>query len=344
MQPGSQKILGAAVQAAPVYLDLDGSISKASSLIREAAQKGAKIIAFPETWLPGYPWWIWLGAPVWGMRFLQQYYENSLVKRSPQWKRLQEIARENEIMVVMGYSEREGGSLYMGQAIFGADGAVIASRRKLKPTHVERSVFGEGDGSDLAVHETPIGRVGALCCWEHLQPLSKYAMYSQNEQIHVAAWPSFNLYRDIAYALGAEVNNAASRIYAVEGACFVLAPCATISEEMVALLVDSPDKSEFLKVGGGHAMIYGPDGRELAKPLPDTEEGVLYAELDLGSIVLSKAVADPSGHYSRPDVTRLLLDGSRKQRVERSDRELPHHDHQLAASPGGPDELDPAEV
>ena len=131
-------------------------------------------------------------------------------------------------MVVMGHSEKHGGSLYMGQWIIGPDGETIAQRRKLKPTHVERTVFGEGDGSDLAVHDTPLGRVGALCCWEHLQPLSKYAMYAQNEQVHIAAWPSFSLYRGGAYALGPEVNNAASRIYAVEGQCFVLAPCATV--------------------------------------------------------------------------------------------------------------------
>jgi hypothetical protein len=143
----------------------------------------------------------------------------------------------------MGHSEKQGGSLYMGQWIIGADGETIAQRRKLKPTHVERTVFGEGDGSDLAVHDTPLGRVGALCCWEHLQPLSKYAMYAQNEQVHVAAWPSFSLYRGGAYALGPEVNNAASRIYAVEGSCFVLAPCATVSKEMVALLCgDDPTK------------------------------------------------------------------------------------------------------
>ena len=120
-------------------------------------------------------------------------------------------------MVVMGHSEKQGGSLYIGQWIIDADGETVAQRRKLKPTHVERTVFGEGDGSDLAVYDTSLGRVGALCCWEHLQPLSKYAMYAQNEQVHIAAWPSFSLYRGGAYALGPEVNNAASRIYAVEG-------------------------------------------------------------------------------------------------------------------------------
>jgi nitrilase len=174
---------------------------------------------------------------------------------------------------------------------------------------VERTVFGEGDGSDLSVHATELGRVGALCCWEHLQPLSKYAMYAQNEQVHVAAWPSFSLYRGGAYALGPEVNNAASRIYAVEGQCFVLAPCATVSPEMVQMLCgDDPTKRQLLQGGGGFTAIYAPDGQLMHEPLPEHEEGIVYADLDLGMIALAKAAADPAGHYARPDVTRLLLD------------------------------------
>jgi aliphatic nitrilase len=133
----------------------------------------------------------------------------------------------NNIFVVMGLSERAGGSLYIAQWIIGPNGETIAQRRKLKPTHAERTVFGEGDGSHRAVHDVAIGRLGALCCWEHLQPLSKYAMYAQNEQIHVVSWPTFSLYGPFAHALGAEVNNAAGQIYAVEGSCFVVAPCAS---------------------------------------------------------------------------------------------------------------------
>jgi len=177
-------------------------------------------------------------------------------------------------------------------------------------------VFGEGDGSDLAVHDTPLGRVGALCCWEHLQPLSKYAMYAQNEQVHIAAWPSFSLYRGGAYALGPEVNNAASRIYAVEGSCFVLAPCATVSKEMVATLCgDDPMKRQLLLEGGGFTAIYAPDGQLMHEPLPEGKEGIVYADLDLGMISLAKAAADPAGHYARPDVTRLLLDRTPGDRV-----------------------------
>jgi aliphatic nitrilase len=227
-----------------------------------------------------------------------------------------DAARANAITVVAGYSERDGGSLYMGQAIIAATGELVGARRKLKPTHVERTVFGEGGGSDLAVHDLPIGRVGALCCWEHLQPLTKFAMYAQNEQVHVGAWPSFSLYDPFAHALGHEVNNAASKVYAVEGSCFFLGPCAVVSQAMIDELCDSPEKHAFLHAGGGHAVIYGPDGSSLAEKLPPDQEGILYADIDLGMIGVAKNAADPAGHYSRPDVTRLLLNTTRANRVE----------------------------
>jgi aliphatic nitrilase len=310
------KFRAAAVQAAPVFLDLEKSTEKAIGLIEQAAKQDVRLIGFPETWLPGYPFWIWLGAPAWGMRFVQRYFENSLVRGDRHWNALAEAARRHSMHVVMGYSERAGGSLYMGQAIFGPNGDVIAARRKLKPTHAERTVFGEGDGSHLAVHETGIGRIGALCCWEHIQPLSKYAMYAADEQVHIASWPSFALYRGMAYALGPEVNLAASQVYAVEGGCYVIAACAVTSPEMIKMLVDTPDKEMFLKPGGGFAMIFAPDGRGMAAHLPETEEGLIVADIDLGMIALAKAAADPAGHYARPDVTRLMLNARPSPRVE----------------------------
>jgi nitrilase len=309
------RFTAAAVQAAPAFLDLDAGVDKAIALIAEAAANGASLIAFPETRLPGYPWFIWLDSPAWGLQFFQRYHDNSLVYGSPQAEKLAAAARQHEITVVMGLSERKAGSLYIAQWMIGPDGETIARRRKLKPTHVERTVFGEGDGSDLSVYDTPLGRLGGLCCWEHLQPLSKYAMYAQDEQVHVGAWPSFSLYRGGAYALGPEVNTAASRVYAVEGQCFVLAPCATVSPEMIELLCTDDTKRQLLLPGGGYAGIYAPDGQLMTEPLAEDAEGLVYAELDLGMISLAKAAADPSGHYSRPDVTRLLLNRTPGDRV-----------------------------
>jgi aliphatic nitrilase len=308
----------AAVQAAPAFLDLDAGVDKAIRYIDEAAANGARLVAFPETWLPGYPWWVWLGAPAWAIMkgFVSRYFDQSLSYDSPQAARLADAARRAGVYVAMGLSERHGGSLYIAQWLIGPDGETVTKRRKLKPTHVERTVFGEGDGSDLGVYDTSIGRLGALCCWEHIQPLSKYAMYSQNEQVHVAAWPSFSVYDPFAVALGARVNNAASQIYAVEGSCFVLAPCATVSPAMIEELCDSQDKHMLLHAGGGFTKIFGPDGSDIGSPIGPEEEGLVYADVDLGVISIAKAAADPAGHYSRPDVTRLLLNQRRSNAVE----------------------------
>ena len=179
--------------------------------LEEAAAKGAKLIAFPETFIPGYPWHIWLDAPAWaiGRGFVQRYFDNSLAYDSPQAEKLRAAVKKAKLTAVIGLSEREGGSLYIAQWLIGPDGETIAKRRKLRPTHAERTVYGEGDGSDRAQQDRPgIGRLGALCCWEHLQPLSKYAMYAQNEQVHVASWPSFSLYDPFAPALGAGAGDA----------------------------------------------------------------------------------------------------------------------------------------
>ncbi|MEZ5704167.1 MAG: carbon-nitrogen hydrolase family protein [Burkholderiaceae bacterium] len=308
----------AVVQAAPVWLDLDATIDKCIQLINEAAEKGCKLIAFPETFVPGYPWHIWLGAPAWaiGRGFVQRYFDNSLDYESPEAERLRQAVKAAGITVSLGLSERSGGSLYIAQWLIGPDGETISQRRKVRPTHVERSVFGEGDGSDLKVHDTPLGRIGELCCWENVLSLNKFALFSQHEQVHIAAWPSFSTYEPFAHALGWEVNNAVSKVYAVEGACFVLAPCAVISQAMIDELCDTPDKHQLTHLGGAHAVIYGPDGSPLAEKLPEATEGLLIAELDLGMIGVAKNAMDPVGHYSRPDVYRLLLNKKAANRVE----------------------------
>lgn len=298
-------VRAAAVQAEPRWLDLESGVDQVVELIGQAASNGAQLVTFPETFLPGYPWWIWLDSPAWGMQFVARYSANSMTRDGAEMDRIAAAAARHHVMVVFGFSERAGGSLYMSQGFVDENGHVISVRRKLKPTHVERSVFGEGDGSDLQVHDTSLGRVGALNCWEHFQPLTKYTMFGLGEQIHVGAWPSFSVYRGAAQALGPEVNTAASLVYAVEGQTFVVAPCAVVGDAAQDLFCDTEQKQQLLQRGGGFARIYGPEGSQLAEPLPETDEGILYADLDFSLIAIAKSAADPVGHYSRPDVFRL---------------------------------------
>ena len=311
----SKKVKVAVVQAAPVFMNLSACIDKAIGFIEKAAQEGASLVAFSECWFPGYPWWIWLSPVADNIKFFAQYHENSLVVGSPEFERLGQAAKDNGIYLSFGASERDYGSLYIAQFLFNDQGELLQGRRKLKPTHMERTVYGDGDGSDFDVIDSPIGRLGQLCCWEHLQPLSKYAMYSMHEQIHIAAWPSFSTYSQ-AYALGAEANGVASQSYALEGQCFVLAPCGMISQDMYDLMVTNEAQANLIDVGGGYAQIYAPDGSPMCQPLPHDKEGMLFAELDFNAIAVAKSFADPVGHYSRPDVVRLMLNRKRQRPVE----------------------------
>ncbi len=296
----------AAVQAAPVWQDREASTVKACSLIAEAGRNGARLVAFPEVWLPGYPSWAFLGTPLWGNQFFAELYANSVEIPSPTTAKLCDAARQGGAYVVMGLNERAGGSLYITQLLIDAEGNILGRHRKLKPTHAERTVYGQGDGSDLQVFDTEIGRLGALNCWEHLQPLIRYAMFSMDEQVHVASWPSFSLYRKYAYALSAEPCMGASRQYALEGGSFVLAPVAITSKEWVDRLADTSERADLIEVGGGGTTIFGPDGATIAGPAPWDEETILYADIDLYDIARAKNFADPTGHYSRPDILALL--------------------------------------
>jgi aliphatic nitrilase len=297
----------AAVQAAPVWLDKAKSTDKAIALIEEAAARGAQLVAFGESWLPGFPFWIWLGTPAWGSDFFVELHQNSVEIDGPELAAIRQAARRANVEVVLGATERDRGSLYCTLFYIGGDGSLRGRHRKLKPTHVERSVWGEGDGSDLFVLDTPIGRLGGLNCWEHLQPLSKYAMYAAGEQIHVAAWPALSIYNGTAYALGIEANMAASRVYALEGQAFVVAVTSVVDETVHSRLCDTEERQSLLELGGGSTTIFAPSGQTLAGPLGYTTEDLLIADLDLAEIRRAKQAADPAGHYARADATRLVV-------------------------------------
>jgi aliphatic nitrilase len=223
-------------------------------------------------------------------------------------QRLQVAARRNNIALVIGYSEREGGSRYISQVFIDEFGQIVANRRKLKPTHVERTIFGEGNGIDFLTHDFSVGRVGALNCWEHFQPLSKYLMYSLGEQIHVASWPPMSVFQPDVAQLSVGANATVTRSYALEGQVFVLGATSVIGQSAVDLFCDTDEQRAMLPLGGGWARIYGPDGSELASPLAEDAEGILYADIDLSNILYAKAGADPAGHYARPDVLSLNFD------------------------------------
>lgn len=305
----------AAVQAAPVFMDLQATVQKTIKLIEDAAKGGAKLVNFAETWLPGYPLWAWLGPVANSMMSVIPYNENSLEIDSDEFRAIQAAARQNNIFVCFGFSERARGTLYIAQALIDNHGEIVFTRRKLKPTHVERTIFGSGDGSDFQVATTELGNIGALACWEHLQPLSKYVMFNDNEQIHCAAWPFLNMYKGIAYSLGAEINMAASAIYALEGQCFVLASAMVITEEVMNAVCQTDEQRALMQLGGGCSKIFGPDGAQISEDLPEDEEGLVYAEIDLNMIHIARAAADPAGHYARPDVVQVLLDRTKRHPV-----------------------------
>ncbi|MEV6238429.1 carbon-nitrogen hydrolase family protein [Lentzea sp. NPDC051838] len=297
----------AAVQAEPVWLDVDAGVDKTIALIEEAAAAGAALVAFPETWLPGYPIFLWLGPVAGQMPYVARYHANSLTVDGRHLAAIRKAARRNDITVALGYSEKDHGTLYMTQTVIGPDGEVLLHRRKLKPTHVERSLFGESDGSHLKVVDTHLGRLGALNCWEHLQSLTKYAMFTQHEQIHIASWPAFGLYKGIAPALGAEANMAVTQTYALEGGCFVVTATQVISDAGIEVFASTDEQRALVTAGSGCSRVYGPDSSLLSKPLDEHEEGLVLADIDLALIDLAKNAADPAGHYARPDVARLLL-------------------------------------
>ncbi len=305
----------AVVQHPPVFLNLEASLGRALELIGEAAAGGAALIVFPETWLPGYPVWIDSapGAAIWGQPAAHALYhalaENAITVPGPHMARLQEAARARGVHVVMGAHERRGGTLY-NTILFIDPAGGCRVHRKLTPTYTERLLWGQGDGSTLAVGPGPIGPLGGLICWEHWLPLARAAMHALGETIHVAQWPSVR-----------ELHQLASRHYAFEGQCFVLAAgtvltrgdviegyrsLGTTDPGALALLESiEGDAATVLQPGG--STVIAPDASYLAGPLVD-EPGILYADLDAARIVRGHLLLDTDGHYSRPDVFRLHVD------------------------------------
>jgi predicted amidohydrolase len=301
----------AAVQAAPVFLDRDATIEKAVRLIGEAAAGGARLVAFPETWIPGYPAWIF-GAAGWDdaaqKRVFGRLSANAVEVPSPAVDVLRRAAKKAGVVVAMGMTERDArasrGTLYNSILYVSELGQVLGVHRKLMPTHAERIVWGQGDGSTLHVFETPVGRVGGLACWEHWMPLTRFAMHAKGEQIHVAAWPEVG---------DPELHRFCTRHYAFEGRCFALCVMgARVGPEHLPEGFELADAmgatDDFVNrepVGG--TCVFAPDGTVVSDSVAG-DETIVYADLDLGRIPEEQAALDVVGHYNRPDVFTFSVD------------------------------------
>jgi predicted amidohydrolase len=311
----------AIIQHPPVFLNLRASLARAAELVAEAAAQGAQVVAFPETWLPGYPVWLDAapGAALWEHAPAKALYrllaDNALTLDGPALVELRALAQRHAVHLVMGAHERLGATLYNALLLLHADGEQVVIRRKLKPTYTERLVWGQGDGSTLGTLALDGGvlgglRLGGMICWEHWMPLLRAAMHAQLETIHVAQWPSVH-----------DLHLLASRHYAFEGQCFVLAAGCVLSrgdvlagarslgaaaEAALPLLESIPGDDATLLMTGGSAVI-GPDSKLVAGQLIG-EPGILLADLDLGRVIEGRLVLDTNGHYSRPDVFSLHVD------------------------------------
>jgi len=292
----------AVVQAAPVAFDLKRSLQKAQSLATEAAGKGARLVLFPEAFLSAYPRGLDFGAVVGartdqGREDFRRYWESSVDIPGPAVDVLGRTAKRNHIYLVIGVVERDRGTLYCTVLFFAPDGRLLGKHRKIMPTASERLVWGFGDGSTLPVFDTPLGKLGAVICWENYLPLMRTAMYAKGIEIYCA--PT---------ADPRETWIASMRHIAVEGRCFVLS-CNQFNRrrdfpaDYRSPYGNNPDTV----ITRGGSCIVDPFGNLLAGPNTDGE-AILTAELDLAQIVKGKYDLDVVGHYARPDIFQLHVD------------------------------------
>jgi len=292
----------AAVQAAPIYFNRDASTEKACRLIREAGAQGATIAAFSETWLPGYPFFVW-GKTSGSFRnqIAADYLANAVEIPSATTDQLCESAREAKIDVVIGVVELDAqthGTAYCTLLFISHEGVILGRHRKLKPTHRERTAWGEGDGQSLTIYERPYGRISGLNCWEHNMVLPGYVLMTRGTQIHIAAWPGNSNSR----------HKLLSRAFASQAAAYVIDVGGLLSPE------DVPETYQDLTYQmTGESCIIDPWGQVIAGPADG--ETILMAEGSAEQIYAAKSFCDVGGHYSRPDIFQLHVRGTPFQRV-----------------------------
>ena len=299
----------AIIQHSPVFLDLEASVAKAIALTEKAAGRGAQVVTFGETWLPGYPAWLdycssvalWDHGPT--KKVFARLRQNSVAVPGKETKVLAELAADHNLTLVIGVNERVesgpgNGTLYNSLLTFTAEGRLTNHHRKLIPTYTERLIWGQGDGGGLEAVATSAGRLGGLICWEHWMPLARQTLHNSGEDIHVAVWPTVH-----------EMHQIASRHYAFEARCFVLAAgmvmrVKDLPNELPAT-AELANKPDAFVLRGGSAIV-GPNGKYIVEPVYE-EEAIITADLDLEAIDREKMTLDVSGHYSRPDIFELRL-------------------------------------
>lgn len=294
----SRSVKAAAVQIAPDLTSREKTMARVLDAIDEAAGNGADLIVFPETFVPFYPYFSFVLPPCQQGKPHLHLYEQAVTVPSDDTRRVAERCAHHGVVVVLGVNERDHGSLYNAQLIFDANGTLLLKRRKITPTYHERMVWGQGDGAGLKVVETRVGRVGALACWEHYNPLARYALMTQHEEIHVAQFPG-----SLVGPVFGEQIEVSMRHHALESGCFVVNATGWLTDEQIDSVTPDPALQKALR-DGCMTCIITPEGRHVVPPLTEGE-GILYGDLDLGLVTKRKRMMDSVGHYARPELLSL---------------------------------------
>nr|AAR97455.1 nitrilase [uncultured organism] len=299
-------IRAAAVQIAPVMEDRKATTDKVCAYIQEAGENGAEIVVFPETFIPNYPYFSFVKPPVLAGKDHLTLYDQAVEIPSPTTDQVGSMAKKWGIVVVLGVNERSHGTLYNAQIVFDATGDIVLVRRKITPTYHERMIWGQGDGSGLKAVDTAVGRVGALACWEHYNPLARYALMVDHEEIHCSQFPGSM----VGPIFGDQIE-VTIRHHALESGCFVINSTGWLFEEQIQAITDDPKLHKALKDGCMTAII-SPEGVHLTKPLTEGE-GIIYAYLDMKLIDKRKRMMDSVGHYARPELLSLHINNAEQK-------------------------------
>lgn len=293
-------VKAAAVQLSPDLERANGTVLKVLDMIDEAASKGVQLIVFPETFVPYYPYFSFITPPVSAGKAHLALYEDSVVIPGPVTDMVGQHAKKHSMVVVLGVNERDHGSLYNTQIIFNTDGEIALKRRKITPTYHERMIWGQGDASGLKVAETTVGRIGALACWEHYNPLARYALMTQHEEIHCSQFPG-----SLVGPIFGDQIEATIRHHALESGCFVVNSTGWLTDAQIESITTDPKMQQSLR-GGCNTAIISPEGTHLAPAITEGE-GLVIADLDMSLITKRKRMMDSVGHYARPELLSLAI-------------------------------------